>query len=151
VRVEANVPSSMVAGTLHEVDCVMENVGWAVFVSEPPNPVHISYRWKWAATGAPVEGTEGLRTGLSRTLPPGEAYACKVKVQAPPRAGRYVLHVTLVQEHVAWFDDDAEANAAVFQMVVAPAEGGIGDSRDEDEALPAGASDAGAGRGGGHA
>ena len=64
------------------------NLGSAIFVSAPPNPVHISYRWFPRNGGAPLEGPRAL---LPAALPPGEERVCRLGLTAPSEPGRYTL------------------------------------------------------------
>jgi hypothetical protein len=106
VRVSVDVPEVVEAGTVSEYECTIANLGDAILVSAPPNPVHISYRW----TGA-GHTIEGARSVLAQTLPPGTEQSCRFSLRAPEAPGEYGLTVTLVQEHVAWFDHLDERNA----------------------------------------
>src|SRR5439155_16614451 len=54
VRITANVPETLEAGTIQECECVIANAGDAILLSAPPNPVHISYRW--IGRGQTIEG-----------------------------------------------------------------------------------------------
>ena len=63
--------------------------------------VHLSYRWM-NEDGAQV--AEGPRQVLPCSLRPKEVAATRLAVKAPRRPGRYRLRITLVQEEVAWFD-----------------------------------------------
>jgi acetolactate synthase I/II/III large subunit len=114
VRVTANVPEKLEPGTVHEFECVVENVGDAILVSAPPNPVHISYRWV-----GPKQTIEGVRSILPEALPPGAERICRFTLRAPEERGDYRLTVTLVQEQVAWFDDLDERNAWSGQVQIA--------------------------------
>jgi hypothetical protein len=108
-RIEASVPQELPASTIHECDCTLENTGGAILVSAPPNPVHISYRW------LPQDGygseIEGDRSTLPEALPPGVARACTFSLRTPTEPGFYDLVVTLVQERVAWFDQEDGQNS----------------------------------------
>jgi acetolactate synthase I/II/III large subunit len=106
VRITAKVPEQLEAGTVHECECVVANVGDAILVSAPPNPVHISYRWI-----GPEQMIEGLRSILPAALPPGAEQTCRFSLRAPEDRGDYRLTITPVQEQVAWFDDLDERNA----------------------------------------
>jgi acetolactate synthase-1/2/3 large subunit len=106
VRIAANVPETLEAGTVHECECMIANAGDAILVSAPPNPVHISYRW-----GGPDQTIEGVRSILPEALPPGAERICRFTLRAPEERGDHRLTVTLVQEQVAWFDDLDERNA----------------------------------------
>jgi acetolactate synthase-1/2/3 large subunit len=105
VKIEADLPTVLEAESVVDLECTIENQGTAFFVSAPPNPIHISYKWLEAVSGTPVRGIEGVRSRLSQALPPFQAISCKFKVVAPPLVGDFILRVTLVQESVAWFDN----------------------------------------------
>jgi acetolactate synthase-1/2/3 large subunit len=109
VRVKATVPDQLKAGTVHECICLLANQGDAILVSAPPNPVHISYRW--INRRDPDDVIEGDRSVLPEALPPRAERACPFSLRTPPEPGDYTLVITLVQEHVAWFDDLDEQNA----------------------------------------
>lgn len=47
----------------------------------------------------------GLRTPLPYDVPPGETVTLNAKIQAPDRAGKFTLRVTMVKESVTWFED----------------------------------------------
>ena len=96
----ANIPEELAANSWHELDCRIDNLGTEFFVSAPPHPVHVSYRW--VRNGV---AEEGARSRLPRAIPPGESMTCRVGVTAPSTPGEYDLRLTLVQEGVAWFDD----------------------------------------------
>lgn len=111
IKIEASVPSVLTANALVELECVIENLGTALFVSAPPNPVHISYRWIPAGLDPSVQGIEGMRSRLPQALRPYQPVVCRFKVVAPQREGEFILRLTLVQEDVAWFDALDEANS----------------------------------------
>jgi hypothetical protein len=109
VRLEAIVPDRLAADTVHEHHCLVGNEGGAILVSAPPYPVHISYRWFDRCDSAIV--IEGDRSLLPEALPPGSEQSCRFRLRTPARQGDYRLVITLVQEHVAWFDDVDKRNA----------------------------------------
>jgi acetolactate synthase-1/2/3 large subunit len=125
VKIEGNIPSVLEADALAEFECRLENLGSAFLVSAPPNPVHISYKWLDERFKRPIEGTEGLRTRLLEALAPHEARTCRIRVVGPPVEGHVILRLTLVQEHVAWFDDLDESNSwSQLVRIVKPGSGG---------------------------
>jgi len=111
VIVSANVPDTLSAGETVEVDVKVENLGGALINSAPPNPVHISYKWIDPSLGYPIPGTEGLRASIPRALRPHAIADFKVKIRVPAVTADLNLLITLVQEHVAWFDAIDRANA----------------------------------------
>jgi hypothetical protein len=118
VHLAADVPNLLETDADLELSCTLENAGSALLVSAPPNPVLLSYRWFEAATGRWLDRPEALRTRLPHTLVPGRPAACRMKVRAPAAPGMYRLRITLVQEHVAWFDDLHDENACEQRVEV---------------------------------
>lgn len=116
VRIEAVLPQKLPRDSVVEVECTVENLGRAILVSAPPNPVHISYKWFCNDKRGHLEEIEGLRTMLPYALPPKHSLLSRLKIRTPPTAGQFALHITLVQEQVAWFDDLSNANC-LAQMV----------------------------------
>lgn len=105
----ATVPTTMRPREIVEVPCTVANDADVIFVTAPPNPVYICYRW-YDAAGEPVGAGEWLHTPLARALPPAERIAATFLVQAPEQPGRYTLAASLLQQNVAWFDDVDAAN-----------------------------------------
>lgn len=110
VRITAQIPARMTASEHFSLSCTIQNTGEGFFLSAPPNPVNVSYRW--VRNGKPLPGHEPQRTRLPQPLPPGQVVDLAILGVAPTEAGTYVLIVTLVQEGVAWFCDVDEENAA---------------------------------------
>jgi len=63
--------------------------------------IALANRWL-DAEGKLVRAVDG-RTGLPRTVEPGEAIELRLTVTAPERRGRWALELDLVDEGVAWF------------------------------------------------
>jgi hypothetical protein len=80
------------------------------------NAVHLSYHWLDQKRQPVVY--DGLRTQLPSDLNPGESLTLKAAIQAPDKAGEYVLHMTLVQEGVAWFSDRGGGQVSLPVSVV---------------------------------
>jgi acetolactate synthase-1/2/3 large subunit len=110
-RISANVPQRFVVGTAIEVPCIVENLSGAFYVTAPPYPVQLGYKWLDSSTGKWVEERSWLRARLPKSLAPGERVSCTIRVVAPSQVGRFILRFALVQELVAWFDDVDPANA----------------------------------------
>ena len=117
VSIEAVVPDILAADTLVDLECVVENRGSAFFVSAPPHPVHLSYRWIEQGSGRRLD-REGERSRLPQALPPHQPLAHQVTVRTPPTPGEYILRLTLVQEQVAWFDDIDPTNASSHRVTL---------------------------------
>lgn len=62
--------------------------------------------YHWLRESGDVADWNGLRTALPRTLYPGESDDLMLMVHAPADSGSYCLAVTLVEEHVKWYDDE---------------------------------------------
>jgi hypothetical protein len=119
VNLQADIPVHLEVGAAVELACVVENVGTAALVSAPPYPVSLSYRW--VPCGAD-ERLEGPRFRLPRALYPRQSFACTITVTAPPMAGAFLLCLTLVQEHIAWFDEVDTANGCQRLVRIVPPE-----------------------------
>jgi cell division septation protein DedD len=105
--VEHKIPTEMVADQVIHADVTIKNITKRTWPSTPNsegrNAVNLSYHWLDKKGRAVV--FEGLRTPLPRDLNPGESAQLEAAIQAPSRAGKYKLEVTLVQEFVAWFPE----------------------------------------------
>jgi hypothetical protein len=65
-------------------------------------PVCLSYHWRHESGDIIVH--DGLRTAIPRSLNPGESVRMFMMLKAPGMECNAILHLTLLQEHVAWFD-----------------------------------------------
>jgi hypothetical protein len=118
VSVEARIPAELPSATTIYVDCEIENLGSACFISAPPNPVHASYRWL-TLDGAPLPAeAEPSRTPLPVPLHPGAALPLPVLVRTPVATGPHRLRITLVQEGVSWFDELDHSSCAEASVVL---------------------------------
>ncbi|HEY6363845.1 MAG TPA: hypothetical protein VI585_03545, partial [Candidatus Binatia bacterium] len=102
-----NIPTKMVAGQTVSADVTIKNGSTKTWPSKP-NPkgrhvVNLSYHWLDPKRQMVV--FDGLRTPLPRDLGPGESVTLEATIRAPEKAGEYLLHVTMVQEGVAWFSE----------------------------------------------
>jgi acetolactate synthase I/II/III large subunit len=120
IHIDAQMPSELQVGQVVEIECKVENLGSSYFVSLMPYPVHLSYKWLDPQTNHLLPGNEGLRTVMPQALPPRAAQTTKLRVQAPTIPGQYLLRLTAVQEHVAWFDDDAASNGCTGPVNIRP-------------------------------
>jgi acetolactate synthase-1/2/3 large subunit len=118
VRIEAAVPDVLGASAIAEIAVTIENLGPAFLVSAPPNPVNLAYKWYPDSGGSFLEGP---RTRLPQTIPPRGSTTAKLALEAPSAPGGYRLLVTLVQEHVRWFDEVSAENASTHDVkIIAP-------------------------------
>jgi acetolactate synthase-1/2/3 large subunit len=113
VAIRIQVPDEVSTESWTELECRIENLGSSVFVTAPPNTVHLSYRW---VQDGWVEG--GVRSILPHAIVAGAAADCRLGLVAPSRPGDYELRVTLVQEEVAWFDDHDEGSGFATRVRV---------------------------------
>ncbi len=118
ITIAADIPATLPMDALVELHCSVQNLGQAILVSAPPNPVHVSYKWFHGDSGARVQGLEGLRAKLPRALLPDQILSCKLNVQTPKTAKHFILLLTLVQEHIAWFDDLSISNSFKYPVEV---------------------------------
>jgi hypothetical protein len=102
-----NIPTEMVAGETVLADVTIKNASFRTWPSKPNsrgrNAVNLSYHWLDRKRQVVV--FDGFRTSLPRDLNPGESVTLRAGIRAPEKAGEHVLHVTLVQEGVAWFSE----------------------------------------------
>jgi hypothetical protein len=102
-----NIPAEMAAGEAVLADVTIKNASSRTWPSKPDsrgrNTVNLSYHWLDRKRQVVV--LDGLRTPLPRDLNPDESVTLRATIRAPEKAGEYLLHVTLVQEGVAWFSD----------------------------------------------
>lgn len=94
----------------------VENLGGALLTSAPPYPVSVSWRWFTPDGARLVE--QGQRIPLSVTLPPAGVARGELRIPSPELAGEYLLRLSLVQEHVHWFDDLDPANGCSLRVQV---------------------------------
>lgn len=117
-RLEGRAPAEMACGEILALPCRVTNTGDAIFISAPPNPIQLCYRW-FDETGAPVGAGEWIHTNLPRALPPGETAEVMARIAAPNAPGTYTLAITLLQENVAWFDELSPASGIRGTVLVA--------------------------------
>ena len=116
------IPTEMIAGQQTSADVTLKNASERSWPSKPNqkgnNAVRLSYHW--LDRKGRIIVFEGLRTALPRDLGPGESARLNAAIQAPEKAGKYVLDVTLVQEGVAWFPEMNGAKLSLPINVVTP-------------------------------
>ncbi len=77
-----------------------------------------SYHWLHA--DGSVHTADGVRTGFTRSLRPGEQILVPLQVVAPPEPGRYLLEVDLVHEEVRWFEQGCRVEVEVVDAPALP-------------------------------
>jgi hypothetical protein len=122
VRIDANVPASLICGKLTLLECTVQNTSDTFLSSELPWPVYLSYRWKGTYGSTRVDSSGGNRNRLPCMLTPGSSIRCRMELSAPDTEGEFEIFITLVQEHVAWFDDIHPSNAFCAKVKVVRAD-----------------------------
>lgn len=94
------------ADTEAAMDVAVKNTGnepWRIkgIDEKGTNLVALGFHWINRAGKAIQEG----RALLPNDLMPGASATLRVTVLAPPEPGNYKLRFSMVQEHVAWFND----------------------------------------------
>jgi hypothetical protein len=113
--------TEMVAGETVLADVTIKNASTRTWPSKPNprgrNAVNLSYHWLDRKRQIVV--FDGLRTPLPRDLGPGESVTLRAAIRAPEKAGDYLLHMTMVQEAVAWFSDSDGGHLSIPVSVAA--------------------------------
>ena len=110
-------PGEVSPRTLFWIDVTLRNETGKAICSAPPFPVQLSYHWLHAGTNE-IAIFEGLRTGILPPLDPSQSGSIEMVVQSPPEPGSYVLHLTMVQEGIFWFDQVAEQRGGEITIEV---------------------------------
>lgn len=112
IRVRAELPGEVVAGSKFCVEVNVENLGSGILASTAPCPVHVTYRWfKLTGESEVEQPEEGLRTRLPRPLPPRYSMEWPMALLAPTEPGSYRLQISLIQEWIMRFDCADAGNA----------------------------------------
>jgi O-Antigen ligase len=98
------LPDVLAAGSEVTEALEVRNDGALSWRRDPPRPVVLSYHWLDEATGKMVI-FDGARTAFASDIVTGGAARVIATVEAPPRAGRYVLWWDLVHERTSWFSE----------------------------------------------
>jgi hypothetical protein len=109
------------AGDLFALELEIANSGDVSWEENGKRCVKLCYRWL-AQDGSPVV-KEGERSDIGGDLFPGESRRLWITVTAPLEcSGAVILRVTLVQEHVAWFDESGKLYCDVPARILGPKE-----------------------------
>jgi hypothetical protein len=95
---EAHIPEEAAANVTIAVPVTLRNNGDRAW---PQSQVLVSYHW---FRDGKLVVWDGLRSLLPRDLRPGSRATLAARVTTPADPGSYVLTVTLVHEHVTWFE-----------------------------------------------
>lgn len=106
----AAVPARAVAGSQISVPVKLVNRSDAFWAAAglpfQAGAVRVSASYRWLAPDGVILPIEGERSLLPEDVPVGGTLEMIVRVQVPALAGPHLLRLTLVQEGVAWFDQD---------------------------------------------
>jgi hypothetical protein len=95
---EAHIPDEVAANVTIAVPVTLRNTGDRAW---PAAQVLVSYHW---FRDGKLVVWDGERSLLPRDLRAGSRATLAARVTTPAEPGSYVLTVTLVQEHVTWFE-----------------------------------------------
>ena len=115
VRVLNAEPITVAAGEVFEIEIEVSNTSQCNWPSIGLRAVCISYHW--------LDGTgnmlvyDGKRTPPPRDVPPATTLRMWASVIAPEQTGHARLQLSLVQEHVKWFDEKGCPPAEVGVVV----------------------------------
>jgi hypothetical protein len=123
-----NIPAEMIVAETVSADVTIKNGSTKTWPSKPNkkgrHAVNLAYHWLDRKRQMVV--FDGLRTPLPRDLGPGESVTLRATIRAPEKAGEYLLHMTMVQEGVAWFSesDGGQLSIAVSVTAASTPQGG---------------------------
>jgi hypothetical protein len=118
---QGSLPSISV-GDVVTVPVSLTNMGPMPWNAERVPKVHLSYHWKRPG-GDFYAVFEGLRTALPHDVAPGASLQMEAIVEAPPKAGEYILEWDLVQEDVTWFYEKSKVRVESESVIVGESTG----------------------------
>ncbi|MDQ5822590.1 MAG: O-antigen ligase family protein [Chloroflexota bacterium] len=118
---QGSIPSISV-GDVVTVPVSLTNMGPMPWNAERVPKVHLSYHWK-SPGGDFYAVFDGLRTALPHDVDPGGSVSVEAVVEAPPKAGEYILEWDLVQEDVTWFYEKSRVRVESEKVRVGEATG----------------------------
>lgn len=95
---EAHIPTEVAPSVRLAVPVTLRNTGDRAW---PASQVFVAYHW---LRDGRLAVWDGERTQLPRDLRAGSRASVSARVATPSQAGSYVLMVTVVHEHVTWFE-----------------------------------------------
>ncbi|HEY9807159.1 MAG TPA: hypothetical protein V6D04_11365, partial [Candidatus Obscuribacterales bacterium] len=96
---------------------VLKNTSNFIWSSKAENPIVFSYQWLDADDKIVV--WNGERTDLPQAVSPQESIRLNATIKAPALPGTYTLRLTLVQEKIAWFDEQGATTKDKVVKVIA--------------------------------
>ncbi len=110
-------PVTVSVGQIFEIEIEVCNSSQNKWPSIGLRQVNVSYHWLDSAGNLLVY--DGKRTPLPCDVNPGNTVRMWASVIAPAQKGDARLQITLVQEHVGWFDEHGTEPAVVNVLVLA--------------------------------
>ncbi len=90
-------------GEIFNLECLVTNCGEQTWPIAGTRPVSICYHW--LNIDQTIVVFDGIRTRLTSEVASGQALHVLAQIQAPYKAGDYILQLTAVQDNVGWFDE----------------------------------------------
>jgi hypothetical protein len=115
-----SVPKEMKVGEQTNAEVRIRNASSITWPSKPneKKKFEVQFSYHWLTSKGEMVTFDGLRTALPHDLKPGTSVALRPAIQAPPRAGSYLLELTLVQEGKAWFPEIDDDNKVAVPVTV---------------------------------
>jgi SAM-dependent methyltransferase len=98
---EVIVPKELVTDVELLIPLTVTNNSWRTWDSDADQPINLSYHWLDSRRSPVIY--DGIRTRLPCRLEQATSTRASIAVRAPSRAGKYILQIDLVEEHVTWF------------------------------------------------
>lgn len=126
IAVRRPPPTVAAPGEVLAIPVLVTNAGTEAWpaTGTPTGSYRVTFSYHWLDAAGAVVVFDGERTMLPEDVPPGGSVDLAARVvapQAPP--GEYRLVLTLVQEHVDWFDARG-GGTLVLPVTVRPGSGG---------------------------
>jgi hypothetical protein len=100
-------PVRMLEAEQRTFDICVENLGGTTWPAGQRGEPEVRLAYRWLDCDGEIVA-HGMHTPLPADLEPGASQVVPLHVLAPHRAGRYILRLDLVHEHVRWFDCGVE-------------------------------------------
>lgn len=112
-----DIPKTVEPNSSIKLPVFIKNTSNFLWSNEGNRPTNFSYRWIDSSGNLAIFEGDGDRTGLPWNLSPGESAALNAVARTPSTPGKYKLILTIVQEDVAWFNDQG-ANSPEISIEV---------------------------------
>jgi hypothetical protein len=91
------------SGEIFNLDCFVTNRGEQAWPVAGTRPVSVCYHW--LNVDRTIAVFDGIRTRLNSEIASGQQLNVLAQIQAPYKAGEFILQLTAVQDGVGWFDE----------------------------------------------